>query len=197
MDALESFLIAYREHHSGLFDRMTRRLAEQQVRVAPAEGVNSIAWLLWHMARTEDAVVNLVVGDRQQIFAEGDWGRRLRVELREVGVAMSADEAQAVGSRLDLGALRDYWEAVGARTEAVVAALRPEELAHTIAAERVHRAIVEQGIIPDTERVYDGVHGFWSGKPKAFMLQYYALGHNLLHFGEAQAIRGLIGPAGR
>ena len=72
MDALESFLIAYREHHPGLPDRMTRRLAEQQIRVAPTEGVNTIAWLLWHMARTEDAVVNLVVGDRRQVFTEDD-----------------------------------------------------------------------------------------------------------------------------
>jgi hypothetical protein len=194
MDARESFLVAYREHHAGLPDRMMRRLAEQQVRIAPAEGVNTIAWLLWHMARTEDAVVNLVVGDRRQVFAEGDWGRRLRVERREVGVAMSADDARAVSSRLDLAALRDYWEAVGARTEAVVAELRPEELTYRVAAERVHQAIVEEGIIPDAKQVYDGVHGFWSGKPKTFLLQYYALGHNLLHFGEAQAIRGLIGP---
>jgi hypothetical protein len=30
------------------------------LRARPAKGVNSILWLLWHMARTEDASVNLV-----------------------------------------------------------------------------------------------------------------------------------------
>ena len=106
MDALEGFLIAYREQRPGLPDRMLRRLAEQQIRVAPAEGVNTLAWLLWHMARTEDVIVNRFVGDHPQVWDEGDWGRRLRVDLREVGVAMSIDEVQAISSRLDLGALR-------------------------------------------------------------------------------------------
>jgi hypothetical protein len=196
MDALECFLVTYREQHPGLPNRMLQRLVEDQVRVAPAEGVNTLVWLLWHMARTEDVVVNRFVGDRPQVWDEGDWGHRLRVSLRQVGVAMSTDQVRLLSSQIDIGALREYWERVGARTEAVVGALQPASLDQVVSVDRVHQAIVDEGICPATPAIYDRIMSAWPGKTNAYMLHYYALGHNLLHAGEAMAIRGLIGPPG-
>ena len=45
-------------------------LTDAQMRVRPGKGVNSLAWLLWHMARTEDVNVNLVIVDGRQVFDE-------------------------------------------------------------------------------------------------------------------------------
>jgi hypothetical protein len=55
-------------------DRWPGDLSDAQLRVIPGPGLNSIVWLLWHMARTEDAAVNLVVAGRPQAATSGSRG---------------------------------------------------------------------------------------------------------------------------
>src|SRR5262245_23011906 len=54
-------------------------------RTRPQPAVNSLAWLIWHMARVEDAGVNRLVANRLQIFDEGNWGELMRVPIRHHG----------------------------------------------------------------------------------------------------------------
>ena len=64
MDVIRFFDAAHSALHAGdvydgrtpNIDRWLGGLSEDQLRVRPA-GLNSIIWLLWHMARTEDAAV--------------------------------------------------------------------------------------------------------------------------------------------
>ena len=41
--------------------------SDEQMRVRPREDLNSIAWILWHVARAEDIFVNPVLADRSQV----------------------------------------------------------------------------------------------------------------------------------
>ena len=50
-------------------DRILGGISDDQMWLRPGKETNSIAWLVWHMARTEDVVVNLVVVDNgRQVF---------------------------------------------------------------------------------------------------------------------------------
>ncbi len=40
----------------------------------PVDGVNPIAWIVWHIARGEDIGVSRFVGHRPQLFFEEGWG---------------------------------------------------------------------------------------------------------------------------
>lgn len=197
MNTQDCFLVAYRQQRPTLADQLLQNLTEAQIRTAPMAGVNTVAWLVWHMARTEDVVVNRMLADGRQVFEAGDWGRRLGVTVREFGVGMGADEVRAISGRVDLGALQAYWAAVGDGTERVVAGFQPGDLDAVIAPDHVQRVIDAEGIIPMLPWICDLAHASWSGKTKAFMLGYYGYGHNLLHFGEGLAIRGMMDHAGR
>jgi len=68
MDALAFFLAQHARLHAAdvaeertLAERVFGGLTDEQLRLRPVKGSNSLAWLLWHMARTEDAAVNAVV----------------------------------------------------------------------------------------------------------------------------------------
>jgi hypothetical protein len=106
------------------FDRVLGGLTEADLRARPAEGVNSIVWLLWHMARTEDASVNLVVAHRPQVL-DDDWVHRLGVPWRHIGTGMTDDEVSELTRQVDVAAVRAYRDAVGRRTREVVRALAP------------------------------------------------------------------------
>jgi hypothetical protein len=68
MDFLRVFAVQHAgTHASDVYDGLTPGadrwlgdLSEAQLRVIPRPGFNSIVWLLWHMARTEDVAVNVV-----------------------------------------------------------------------------------------------------------------------------------------
>src|SRR3989304_1828495 len=130
MDALAFFLPQHARLHAAdvaeertLAERVFGGLTGQQLRLRPVKGSNSLAWLLWHMARTEDAAVNAVVANRRQILDEG-WAERLRVPRRDIGTGMTEDEVADLSARIDPSVVKAYRSAVGRRTREVVVALR-------------------------------------------------------------------------
>ena len=133
--------------------------------------MNSLAWLLWHLARAEDAVVNVVVGAREQVLSAGDWPRRL-------GVA-----------RLDLAATCAYRDAVGRRTQEVVASLRPERWDEILSVVDTDRAVAAGAFGPGAEWVPKA----YQGRSRGGMLGANAIAHNAMHLGEAISVRGLAG----
>jgi DinB superfamily len=83
MDALEFFLPQHARLYGAdlgdprsVWDRMLEGLSDQQIRLRPARGVNSIAWIVWPTARVEDVAVNLVVAADRQILDDA-WAARL------------------------------------------------------------------------------------------------------------------------
>src|SRR5713226_4730173 len=119
MDAIAFFLSRYGDLHGGLVDGLFSKLSEAQLRGRPHTGVNTVAWLLWHSARIEDVGVNRFLADGPQVLEE-DWLDRLGVGRRDVGTGMNDAEVDDLSARIDLRALRGYWEAVTRRTLAVV-----------------------------------------------------------------------------
>src|SRR2546426_6343819 len=132
MDMVSFFLIGHGRLHSAevaggdpYADRVFAGLSDDQMRARPDKGLNSLVWLLWHMARTEDVAVNLVVAGRPQLLDE-DWLRQLNVPWRTIGTGMTDDEVSELSTRADVAAVRAYRSGVGLRTREVVAALQPE-----------------------------------------------------------------------
>src|SRR2546425_13356148 len=66
-------------------------LTDEQMRVRPREDLNSLAWLMWHIARAEDIFVNVAFAGRPQVFDDG-WTGKLAVTRRVFGIGMSSPE---------------------------------------------------------------------------------------------------------
>ena len=117
MDALQFFLLRYEALRSTTaqqsVDALLSQLSEAQLRHRPQPDLNSIAWIVWHMARCEDFGVQRLVGYRLQIFDQQEWMVRLNIPLRDCGTGMTDDEVTDLSARVDLVALRAYWTAVG------------------------------------------------------------------------------------
>ena len=91
--------------------RIFGELSDDQMRIRPGSGLNSLVWLLWHMARTEDAAVNPVVAGRDQVL-DDEWMRRMNVPWRIIGTGMTDDEVTAMTARADIASVRAYRSAV-------------------------------------------------------------------------------------
>jgi hypothetical protein len=199
MDAIELFLRDHARTHSaavggaegglGFEDLLVSGMTEEQLRQRPQEGTNSLAWLLWHMARTEDMGVNMIVAGRTTVLDDGGWLARLGLERHDMGAGMSDEEVADFTQRVNIEALRAYRAAVGRRTKEVVSAMRPEELDEIIDADHVERAYAD-GVIGEQAA---WIRGFIGGKTKAYLLGHVGNGHNFMHLGEAWCVRSLLG----
>ena len=195
MDAATFFLLRYEPLHGAVTERLFADLTDSQLRQRPA-GQNSIAWLLWHVARGEDMGVNRVAYDGRQVFDDDDWQQRLRTGTRNVGTAMTSDEVAALSARVDLRALRDYWDAVGNRTRQVIRTHSAEGWDEPVDVRRLQRLVREEG---DFGSQAGFVEEFYVGAKvtPGWAFAHMALTHTWGHFFEAGVVRGMLGFPGR
>lgn len=190
MDAIDFFLLRYADLHRRIPEELLAKLPEPQVRGRPQAGVNTIAWLLWHTARIEDVGVNRFVADRPQVLDDG-WHERLGVSRRDVGTGMTDAEVDALSARVDLPALRGYWEAVTRRTLDVAGTLGGADLENVVPADHVRRVASGEGAVASG---VEWLTDFWAGgRSRAWFLSQVPLLHVYGHYFEARVAAGLWG----
>src|SRR5712691_12758788 len=99
MDARDLFLDQHAAVHSAAVggnkmsaaERTFAGLTDDQMRVRPREDLNSIAWIMWHIARAEDIMLNPVLSGRDQVLNDA-WLKRLNIARRDFGIGMSSAE---------------------------------------------------------------------------------------------------------
>jgi hypothetical protein len=192
MDARDLFLEQHAAMHSvavggnkmSAAERTFTGLTDAQMRVRPREDLNSIAWLMWHIARAEDIMVNRVLAGRPQVFDDA-WMKRLGITRREFGIGMTSPEVTELTQQIDVGALREYRDAVGLRTREVVGGFKPQDWEGQATTEALQQAAAEQAFGTRAE----GIVKAFSGRPRAALLSGIALFHAAGHMGEASTVR--------
>jgi uncharacterized damage-inducible protein DinB len=131
-------------------------------------GTNTIAWLVWHLARVQDHHVAELLG-AEQIWVGGDWARRfgLDPDPSNTGYGHNPDEVAAVRP-VRPAVLLEYLDAVDQRTRAMLRDLTP----------------------PDLDRVVDKR---WT-PPVTLGVRLISIADDgLQHAGQAAYLRGLLG----
>jgi hypothetical protein len=197
MDSLEMFLLDHaRVHAASLTDNAgglsvaelaVRNLTDEQWRLRP-HGLNSLAWIIWHIARFEDAAVNIMVAGQAQVYHEDGWADRLGVQRVDAGTEMTSADVDDFSRTIDIPAIRDYRNAVGGRTRRFAATLGPEDLDSIPPTGRLERVRAEGVFIPKAEWVLK----IWEGKSAGWFLAWLAAGHSYMHLGQGRWVKKLI-----
>ncbi len=90
-------------------------LDEYELHWRPTLESNSIAWIVWHMARTEDYWINTRLSEREAVWVSEGWRERVGVYVEGTGYAQTLDDLRAM-PELDVGLVMEYYEAVRKRT---------------------------------------------------------------------------------
>jgi uncharacterized damage-inducible protein DinB len=140
-------------------------LSEEQLAFRPDAGANSIAWLVWHLARVQDNHVAEAAGE-PEIWLEDGWADRFGLSLdpADTGYGHSVEDVAKVRASAEL--LTGYADAVGERTSRYVASLDDEAL----------------------DRVVDER---WDPPVTLGVRLVSVIGDDMAHLGQAQYVRGL------
>jgi uncharacterized damage-inducible protein DinB len=103
-------------------------LDREQLLEQPNGEANPIAWLVWHLARVQDAQIADMTGGTQ-LWISGDWARRFGLEPdpSNHGYGHTADQVRAVQPESP-DVLLDYLDAVQAETESVLRSVTEAQL---------------------------------------------------------------------
>jgi hypothetical protein len=192
MDARDLFLQQHAAVHSAavggnkmsMAERTFAGLSDAQMRVRPREDLNSLAWLMFHIARAEDVFVNALLAGRPQVFDDA-WSKRLGITQRDFGFGMTSAEVNELTQQVDIAALREYRDAVGHRTREVVGAFKPQDWQGVIDTQAVERAAADGSLGRAAEPFVKNM----PGRPRSAVLSGIALMHSAGHMGEAVTVR--------
>ena len=192
MDARDLFLQQHALVHSAVVggakmsmaERTFAGLTDAQMRVRPREDLNSLAWLMFHIARAEDVFLSSLLTGRPQVFDDA-WAKRLGVTRRDFGFGMTSAEVSELTQQIDIAALREYRDAVGHRTREIVGGFKAQDWQGTIETQAVERAAAEGSLGRAAEPFTKNM----PGRPRAAVLSGIALMHSAAHMGEAVTVR--------
>ena len=166
-------------------DEVLEGLSESGWRLIPAQGEHSIAWMVWHIARIEDAAMNLLVAGQPQVFERGGWQSRIGAIPRSSGNELDPAAIQALSEGLDINELQGYRTAVGRQTRQILQGLKLEDLKQKVAPERIEQVLQTGAIDHEAREITD----YWSKRTIAGLVLMPATRHNFVHLNEAAAQR--------
>ena len=170
MTTVELITLELKRLHKAL-DAAFAGLTPEQLHQVPAghPTANTIAWGLWHYARTEDNVVRYILQNRRPIvWAEGGYAEKLGLPPIAQGTGMTTQEAQALRIK-DLPLFHEYVARVWASTDEYLARVDPAALDATV-------TIKPLGDMPAVRALAE-----------------VCLTHGFTHFGEIELARTLVG----
>lgn len=160
------------------------------MRQRPHPRVNSIAWILWHMYRVEDAGINRFIFDRPQVLDEGNWMDRMNIHYRHNGGDMSFAEVDDLSQRINIEGLHEYVLAVQGRTRETVGTLAMDDMDEVMQEDHLRKILVDEGLAHSNPEGYIQNYLNWN---KGKVLFNFAITHPYQHLGEISTLATLLG----
>ncbi|OBI47478.1 hypothetical protein A5707_19575 [Mycobacterium kyorinense] len=112
-------------------DQITDGLTEEQSSYRQSPNANSIAWMVWHSARVQDAQLADIAGV-EQVWTRDGWVDRFGLDLPrdDTGYGHSPEDVAKVQASRDL--LAGYYHAVHKLTLEYVVSVTSDELARVV-----------------------------------------------------------------
>jgi hypothetical protein len=190
MEFKEMFLQRYGVLYDFYLEGNWNLIPKELMRQRPHPRVNSIAWIIWHMTRVEDAGLNRFVTDGTQVLDQGDWINAMNLPYRHNGGEMTFAEVDELSQQVNLEGLHEYSRAVQAATRKIVKGIENVNLSDLLTEEHVRKVAVEEGL------AFSGQEGMiqnYTGWSKGRCLMTYGLTHGFQHLGEIETIATLLG----
>lgn len=168
MTAAEMIRMELQRLHAALDESMTGLTPEQRHMIVHPRA-NSIAWVVWHVVRTEDGIVRWVIQNRRTpVWTEGGYADKLGLPPVTQGTGMPTAEAQALRIN-DVDLFAEYMRKVWASTEDFFASADPALFDKTV----MVKPLGEMTVLRTLAQV--------------------CVSHNMTHVGELELLRTLVG----
>lgn len=162
-------------------DELIDDLTDNEYAIMPTVSDETIAWVIWHIARIEDLTMNMLVAKEHQVF-NPQWQKKLNVSITDTGNALTDDEIMSLSESVNTKELLAYRSAVGKQSRAVVRQLKADDMKRKIASEDVERIKLAGGVTDQKDSLW--LLDFWGKKDVAGILLMPPTRHVMLHLND-------------
>lgn len=159
-------------------DQLIQDLTVEEYAVMPTKNDETIAWVLWHIARIEDITMNILVAKQKQIFNE-DWQTLLHCPITDTGNALNDDEIIELSHSINIQELLNYRNEVAKQTRKIVSLLTYEDMIRKVDITDIHKIKKINGVTDQENSIW--LLDFWSKKDVAGLLLMPPTRHVMLH----------------
>lgn len=167
-------------------DDLLNGLKSEDFNVMPTEKDKSIAYHLWHIARIEDLVSNLLIMKQAQVFND-EWIARMNVSVKDTGNAMDNTQITQFSKNIDKLELINYRNAVGCQTRKILKSLTAKDLKQKPESEYLLRLVSEGGLLENKNSIW--LKDFWGRHTVAGLILLPLTRHHMMHLPESMAIK--------
>ena len=171
------------------YDELLDGLTDEDYHIMPTEKDETIAWQIWHIARIEDLVGNLLIAEQDQVFND-EWMSRLNVTVRDTGNAMTDEQIIDFSRQVSKRELIEYRNTVGCRTREILKSLTPGDLKRKPGAGYLDRLISEGGLLNHKKSLW--LRDFWGNYTVTGLILLPLTLHHMLHLPDSAAIRDTL-----
>lgn len=164
-------------------------LQPDEYKVMPTKDDETIAWVMWHLARIEDLTMNVLVKQGEQIFNE-QLQEKLKVRVKDTGNAWSDEEIIEFSKSVNIKELLEYRKTVGIRTREIVKSLSADDMKRKVLKQDLQRILQEGGVTEkdDSKWLLD----YWGKKDIAGLLLMPPTRHVTLHLNDCFKWKAII-----
>jgi len=124
MEAKELLLMSL-EHSQGYLAKALDGLTQKEIAWKPKNECNSIAFILWHIARVEDYFVNRVILHGKEMYETDGWQEKLGTPVKAYQYTTEELQAWPVPK---LGVLDEYAKSVRTKTLSFINSISNDKL---------------------------------------------------------------------
>jgi hypothetical protein len=162
-------------------DSLIVGLETSQYSIMPTNKDETIAWVLWHIARIEDLTMNILVAGQDQLFNE-EWMVKMNSSITDTANVMSDEEIMEHSKNMNISELLHYRNAVGLRTKEIIQNLTATDLLRTISKQSLDKILSEGGVTKQQDSIW--LLDFWGNKDVAGILLMPPTRHVMLHLND-------------
>ena len=162
-------------------DALLQDLQEYEYAIMPTREAETIAWVIWHIARIEDLTMNMLVARQEQVW-NPDWKQRLQTGLEDTGNALTDDEIMDFSKTVCIRELLAYRNAVGRRSRQLVQELTFADIKRHVSQQDLPRNRLCGCVSEHPDSLW--LLEFWGKKDVAGILLMPLTRHMLLHLND-------------
>ena len=167
-------------------DHLLEGLSDEDYSVMPTEKDETIAWHLWHIARIEDLVGNLLIAEQSQIL-DDIWLDKLNVTVKDTGNVMTDEEIIRFSRQVNKTELIAYRNAVGRQTRKILHCLTPDDRTRKPRPEALSRLLSEGGLLEEKGSLW--LLNFWGRHTVSGLILLPLTRHHMIHLPDSAAIK--------
>ncbi|MBV7275635.1 DinB family protein [Clostridium thailandense] len=162
-------------------DNLIRDLKENEYAIMPKTKDETIAWVIWHIARIEDLTMNMLVAEKNQLFNE-EWKSRMNISITDTGNTLTDDEIMYFSHSINIKEMLCYWNAVGESTKEIINNLQAEDMKRKVLTIDLERILDSGGVTKQKDSIW--LLDFWGKKDVAGILLMPPTRHVIMHLND-------------